>query len=136
MFLSSYMLPLGLIFLPPELWPVICCTDDTALCSLAVSKSCCLSWGSSPLQAHGGNSAKPHPSKKWETKLQTLLSLVIGWIFCSTPDILSSLQLCHLYSSVHLIHHCNYPKQKQVWLCCPTAKQFEHFSTVLRVVQN
>lgn len=81
-----------------------------ALCSLAVCKSCGVCWRSSPLQAHGGNFVKPHPNKKGETKSQALLSRVIRWGFSSTPDILFSLQLCHLFSGVGLIRHCNYPK--------------------------
>lgn len=88
-FLRSYLLPLGLIFfLPPELWQTICSTDDAAL-SCWGALWC--GWGSSLLQAHGGNFAKPHPNEERETRSQSLLSLVSRWGFCSFPDILSSL---------------------------------------------
>lgn len=102
-FLRSYLLPLGLVFLPLELWQMICCGDDAGLC-MAWLLGC--GWGSSPLQAHGGNFAKPHPNEKRETRSLSLLSLVSRWRFCPFPDILSFLQLCHLFPRVGLIHHC------------------------------
>lgn len=101
-FLRSYLVPLG-FFLPPELWQMICCGDDAGLC---MGRLLGCDWGSSPLQAHGGNFAKPHPNEKRETRSQSLLSLVSRWGFCSFPDILSFLQLCHLFSGVGQIHHC------------------------------
>lgn len=111
-FLRSYLLPLGLMFFAPELWQMICCADGASSAELSCWEALWCGWGSSPLQAHGGNFAKPHPNEKRETRSQSLLSLVSRLGFCSFPDILSSLQLCHLFSGVGLIHHCKLSQLK------------------------
>lgn len=103
---SQYTLLLGLISLPPELLHIIY-VDDNMFGAARLLASAAACRGSSPLQAYGGKGraillnpilVKRDGKAKVSIRKQTSF-------FCSISEILSSLQLFHLFSDDNIKWH-------------------------------